>query len=152
MTALNALSDLIFELKTISGLGKGDRVTTMQKYIDKERPSFWQPVTRFFNRDSRSKTITRIQLPIAAVCDYSQLIQQSIYLNNVQGQQTQKYREHFKMLLDIKEALLGARVGITNLCATYADDANFQAEMSPTFELIDKEVANINKYMTEPID
>lgn len=141
---MHLLTDLIFELNTISQIGKGDKVNTMQRFIDKEKGGIMQSVVRFMNRDSRQKTLMRIARPILSVCDYAELLLESVHLTD---SSSQKYNERAASLNDIRKALLGAKIGVVNLCATYADDANFQAEVQPLFDSIDSSVHKINRWM-----
>ncbi len=134
---MNILDKLLYNLKTISCIPKGKRISTAKEFIVIEDESMIQGYYRWKNSDSRDKATNRICNEIRTVLIIATYIMESrtLYLPKDNTDSTKEKR--IEELKKIRISLLGVCQGINNLSMTYEEDANVVGNLVPLVGEID---------------
>jgi hypothetical protein len=147
---MNVLDKLLFNLHTIAGVPKGKRIGTTKEFIIIEEESPMQGFWRWKYSDSRDKAASCICREVRTIIVMAQYLLESKYLvgieatappasegssRPVQNISAQDFlSERTSRLLNLKKirlSLIGAAVGVNNICQTYEIDANFAGNLRP---------------------
>lgn len=125
---MNVLDKLLFNLNTIAGICKGQKISTAREFISLDDDSaLLQSFWRWKAGDDREKnvqTICKDVRTVIAICGY---ILESHHLYATDD----KYAERVDDVKKIRLGLNGAIIGINNLCQTYIGDTNILAQLNP---------------------
>lgn len=119
-------SELVTQLKVISHIREGDRVRVEGSRIRIDPPSRLQFIFRFFSCENRANGLLLIQEIIRRAMAHAAQLRAA-------GDSPAARR--------MAGALRGAKTGLSNLCATYGDDANMVASLESVVDDIDDCVA-----------
>ncbi len=138
---MNVLDKLVFNLQTIATIPKGRRIGTAKEFliVEGESPmaSFW----RWKNAESRDKAVTAICKEVRTTIAFAEYILEIMHIiPQLPGGEyvSETYKKHSADVKKIYEALLGAVIGINNLCSTYDADADVSGHLHPLISEIYK--------------
>ena len=135
---------LINNIRTLNLLKEGDKIIIKDDNIYIEKPSYYRPLSRYFNNQTREKTnlflikiINKLSLELTKYYFYS--INQSKYEKNILNvKNQQEYDEFLKLYLSIKES-------IKTLSNTYKKDKEFSRKLILNINLVDSNHPNYRK-------
>ncbi len=135
---MNVLDKLVYNLQTIATISKGRRIGTAKEFIIIEDDSPIQGFWRWMNAESRDKAVSIICREVRTVIAFAEYILEIISMitlpaagDDERAAVVDKYQLRVRELKKIQESLLGAAVGINNICQTYYTDADVAGHLLP---------------------
>lgn len=139
---MNSIDEIVHNLKTISGLSAGDRISTAKRFITVDNRTA-QFLWRTVSADSRERSISVVCREIRLAITLLELITESAELRvavdapdeppdeivMIRADSSQSSRA--EQLRCLYSALSAAQSGVSALCGTYIDDADAQGELLP---------------------
>lgn len=120
---------LLVNLKIISKIPKTGRISrSVDGIISLESETFYLPLKRFINNDSRKQTMYEINNIVNDAIAFLKNIYESKYLNLTQSN-TDEYKKNCDLLQLINSTLQNTISGLENLKVTYQDDPNIVSQI-----------------------
>lgn len=133
---------LLINLKIISKIQKNGRITRSHSgIIYLEYDTFYQPVKRFINGDSRRQSVFEI----------NSIIDECIEKVNLLIMSTTNYQQ-IEIIKLIGEELENAKEGIQNLKFTYGEDANVTSHLDTVLIKVDTCLKEINTFLQNDVE
>ena len=152
------LNKYLVDIATISRLQSGDRLNTTREFLTIDEPQILQCILRKYEGDTRDRTIAAVCRIITTVITFAELLIESRFLAHpdfyVEGapvheqhSDAEEVQARLMILVKIRNSIVGAKIGLRNLCVTY-HDPNVSGYINPLDERIDCCVCLINTVMT----
>ncbi len=150
---MNEITDTILvNLKIISKINANDKlkVSNYSTSIEKEGLMSW--LSRWYNGDSREKTITFIKTVVTDAINITNDIMNSTYINNKAKRTVYEENEFTKSLNTlflVKNEMENCKTGIVNLKKTYEMDIQIISQLEVIINKIDIHLAIISKKLKD---
>jgi hypothetical protein len=150
---MNEITDnILVNLKIISKIAPNNKLKLLNNTttIEKEGIATW--LLRWYNGDSREKTVNFIKTVISDSINMTNDIMNSTYINN-KGRRTNYEETEFTKLLStlslIKVEMSNSKVGIINLQKTYELDIQIISQLEVVMNKIDGHLGIIERKLRE---
>ncbi len=150
---MNEITDsILVNLKIISKINPNDKlkVTSNTTSIEKEGLMSW--LSRWYNGDSRDKTITFIKTVVTDAINITNDIMNSTYINNKAKRTVYEENEFTKSLNTlflVKNEMENCKNGILNLKKTYEMDIQIISQLEVIISKIDVHLAIVSKKLKD---
>lgn len=135
---INALDNVILNLKVIGDIKNGDKLSTNKNNIEIDPCCYTRCVYRTYIGDSRIKTIEKLQ---CVVNDILLMTNQLMGFQDFSNDIVNVPQNKPKILQDLIPDMINAKKGLSNLKLTYKDDV-----------LTENQIEMIRKKLTDQID
>jgi hypothetical protein len=150
---MNEITDnILVNLKIISKIAPNNKLKLLNNTttIEKEGIATW--LLRWYNGDSREKTVNFIKTVISDSINMTNDIMNSTYINN-RGRRTTYEETEFTKLLStlslIKVEMSNSKVGIINLQKTYEVDIQIISQLEVVMNKIDGHLGIIDRKLRD---
>lgn len=150
---MNEITDTILvNLKIISKINSNDKLklSNYSTSIEKESLTSW--LSRWYNGDSREKTISFIKTVITDAINITNDIMNSTYINNKAKRTVYEENEFTKSLNTlflVKNEMVNCKTGILNLKKTYEMDIQIISQLEVIINKIDIHLSIIGKKLKD---
>lgn len=150
---MNEITDnILVNLKIISKIAPNNKLKLIHNTttIEKEGIASW--ILRWYNGDSREKTVNFIKIVLADAINMTNDIMNSTYINNKNRRTTYEETEYTKSLSTlflIKNELYNSKTGIINLQKTYELDIQIISQLEVVMNKIDGHLGIIERKLKE---
>jgi hypothetical protein len=154
MTKLN--DDAMVNLKLISKIEKNIKVTTKNNIIESQVSFLPECVSRYFNGEDRTKSLTIIRNIIYAVIQLSDSEMNSTNMNiyDIKSDDITRFEldQFYNSCNTLKQFSIGldeSSIGIKNFQETYADDGNIVSNVEVLLKTIQKQITKIERKLEQ---
>jgi hypothetical protein len=150
---MNEITDnILVNLKIISKIAPNNKLKLIHNTttIEKEGIANW--LLRWYNGDSREKTVNFIKVVLADAINMTNDIMNSTYINNRNRRTTYEETEYTKSLSTlflIKNEMYNSKTGIVNLQKTYELDIQIISQLEVVMNKIDGHLGIIERKLKE---
>lgn len=150
---MNEITDnILVNLKIISKIAPNNKLKLIHNTttIEKEGIASW--LLRWYNGDSREKTVNFIKIVVADAINMTNDIMNSTYINNKSRRTTYEETEYTKSLSTlflIKNEMNNSKTGIVNLQKTYELDIQIISQLEVVMNKIDGHLGIIERKLKE---
>jgi hypothetical protein len=150
---MNEITDnILVNLKIISKIAPNNKLKLIHNTttIEKEGIASW--LLRWYNGDSREKTVNFIKVVLADAINMTNDIMNSTYINNKNRRTTYEETEYTKSLSTlflIKNEMNNSKSGIINLQKTYELDIQIISQLEVVMNKIDGHLGIIERKLKE---
>ena len=140
------LNQVTLNLKVMGDIKDGDKLSTVNKYIEIDSYSYLQCIYRKYNGDSRLKTLEKIDEVINDTISLSQQLLNN-ELNNSNVTNLPDNTSNAKILQDLIPDMIDASKGIRNLKLTYKNDVLTENKLDMAIKKLNDQVDKIKNSM-----
>jgi hypothetical protein len=150
---MNEITDnILVNLKIISKIAPNNKLKLIHNTttIEKEGTASW--LLRWYDGDSREKTVNFIKIVVADAINMTNDIMNSTYINNKSRRTTYEETEYTKSLSTlflIKNEMNNSKTGIVNLQKTYELDIQIISQLEVVMNKIDGHLGIIERKLKE---
>ena len=150
---MNEITDTILvNLKIISKINANDKLKVSNNSTSIEKESLMTWLSRWYNGDSREKTISFIKTVVTDAINITNDIMNSTYINNKTKRTVYEENEFTKSLNTlflVKNEMENCKTGILNLKKTYEMDIQIISQLEVIINKIDIHLAIIGKKLKD---
>ncbi len=148
-----ALSRIVFNLETIGKLQRNQVLNTCSEYVNIDDISYSTTITRTLTRDSREKSISRVDMCIKLAYEFAERILESKYLTiyadiikykEITADSCEHFAVRVNWLKRICSALSCALVGLNNIMRTYEKAYDTLGKIKTINQLIERKRNYLN--------
>ena len=138
------LDQIVLNLKVMGDIKDSDKLSTINSNIEIDTYSYVRCIFRTYNRDSRIKTVEKLQEVVDDVINISdKLLNLDEFSDNIEHLPT----DNSKVLQDLIPDMINSKKGLRNLKLTYKDDVLTENKLDMLIKKLGDQVDKIKGMM-----